>query len=87
MRCSWPCRDMGSGDGRRPRAFRIRVWGALPESRPDRLENMDIMTEWREDREPVTVLQGSAADEVDLPVVLGTLYELRRTLLSVEAIE
>ena len=63
MRCSWPCRDMGSENGHRQRTYRIRVQGALASSRTDRLEGMCILTEWRDDRQPVTVLQGSLMDE------------------------
>lgn len=86
MRCSWPCRDMGSENMQWPCNYRIGVKGVLASSWPHRLGGMDITIEWRDDRGPVTVLQGSLMDEEDLSAVLETLYGMQLPLLSVEAV-
>ena len=87
MRCSWPCRDMGSANMQWPCTYRIGVKGVLASSWPGRTGGMENTIEWREDGEPVTVLQGSLMDEAALSGVLETLYELHLPLLSVEAVE
>ncbi len=87
MRCSWPCRDMGSENIEWPCTYRIRLEGELPSNWPDRLGRMGIAIELHQGGRPVTVLQCSLMDEEDLSAVLETLYGMQLPLQSVEAVE
>ncbi len=87
MRCSWPCRDMGSENIEWPCTYRIRLEGELPSNWPDRLGRMGIAIELHQGGRPVTVLQCSLMDEEDLSAVLETLYGMHLLLLSMEAVE
>ena len=87
MRCSWPCRDMGGQDKQGPCSYRIRLEGELSSSLSDRLGGTVITIEWREGREPVTVLLSSPMAEAALAEVLRTLFQQRLTVLSVEGNE
>ncbi len=86
MRCSWPCRDVGSESMQWPRTYRIRLEGELPSNWPDRLGRMCIAIELHQGGRPVTVLQCSLMDEEDLSAVLEALYGMHLLLLSVEAV-
>ena len=84
MRCSWPCRDMGSESTQWPRTYRIRLEGELPSNWPDRLGRMGIAIELHQGGRPVTVLQCWLMDEEDLSAVLETLSGMHLPLQSVE---
>jgi hypothetical protein len=68
----------------RPGTYRIRIQGSLDESRTHSLGGMTISTNARGDPEQVTTLVGWLTDQASLAGVLHALYNLQRTLLSVE---
>jgi hypothetical protein len=70
----------------RPGNYRICVQGVLDESWSDRLGGMRITTSSGENQKSVTILSGRMVDQAALAGVLNTLYELHKTLLSVEYI-
>jgi hypothetical protein len=64
--------------------YRIRVQGSLDEYWAHSLGGMTITTNARGDPEHVTTLVGWLTDQASLAGVLHALYNLQRTLLSVE---
>ena len=72
----------------RPGNYRIRVLGSLDESWSDRLGGLRITDCTLKDQEgPVTELEGEVRDQAELAGILGSLYELHYTLVSVEMLE
>ena len=66
--------------------YRIVVEGYLDPSYSDRVAGMTISVTERDDRKPITTLNGSVNDQTELSGVLETLYSLHLTLLSVESV-
>ena len=65
-------------------SYRIRVLGELDKKWSDRLGGMSITIECQEKQQSVTTLVGPLRDQAALAGVLGTLYELHHSVLSVE---
>jgi hypothetical protein len=70
-----------------PATYRIRVQGKQDESWFDRLGNMAITPDTKEDKPPVTILVGHLPDQAALSGVLNTLYDMNLPLLSVENLD
>jgi hypothetical protein len=68
----------------RPGTYRIRIQGSFDESWTHSLGGMTITTNARGDAKQVTTLVGWLTDQASLAGVLHALYNLQRTLLSVE---
>jgi hypothetical protein len=68
----------------RPGTYRIRIQGSFDESWTHSLGGMTITTNARGDPEQVTTLVGWLTDQASLAGVLHALYDLQRTLLSLE---
>jgi hypothetical protein len=67
-----------------PARYRVCVRGYLERSWSRRLGGMEITTAGREDKEPVTTLDGWLVDQAALLGVLNALYGMHLPLLSVE---
>lgn len=67
--------------------YRIRVAGRLSASYSGQLEGMNITETSFNDGENQTVLVGRLSDQAALYGVLGTLYELRLPIVSVDFME
>ena len=71
----------------RPGKYRIRVQGFLDEGWSDRLGGMAISTSGEGSQGQITMLVGQLRDQAELMGVLDTLYELHRSILTVEHLE
>jgi len=67
-----------------PATYRISVQGYLEDVWSDRLANMTITNDIREEQAPVSTLTGRVRDQAELVGVLNGLYELRMPILSME---
>ena len=67
-----------------PATYSIHVEGILDKSWSERLAGMTIKAIKRKNLPPVTMLSGRLPDQAELLAVLNALYNLRRTLMTVE---
>jgi len=69
-----------------PGAYRIRVEGHLDEEMSDLLGGMVITRAFTLEQKPITILVGQLRDQAALAGVLNDLYEMHRTLITVESL-
>ena len=70
-----------------PAIYRIRVQAHLGGSWLGRLGGMVITSAFKENEQPVTILEGLLLDQAALSGVLNALHELHLPLLSVECLD
>jgi hypothetical protein len=64
----------------------IRVQGCLEEVWSDRLANMTITMDLKDQKAPVSMLQGRIRDQSELVGVLNGLYQMRVPILSMDVL-
>lgn len=69
-----------------PATYLIHVQGCLDEVWSDRLANMTISMDLKDDQAPVSILQGRIEDQAELLGVLDGLFQLRVPILFMEVI-
>ena len=69
----------------KPAIYKIMVKGELNEDFSMRLGGMQISSEQRHGRYPVSVLIGKLSDQAELSGILNALYEMHLMVLSVQA--
>lgn len=69
-----------------PATYLIYVQGCLDEVWSDRLANMTIKMELKDEQAPVTILQGRIRDQAELLGVLNGLYQMRVPILFIDVI-
>ena len=69
-----------------PGTYRIRVEGHIGEQMADLLGGMIITRAFTSDKRPMTILVGQLRDQAALAGVLNELYEMHRTLITVESL-
>lgn len=67
--------------------YQIRVQGCLEEVWSDRLANMTITMDLKDQQVPVSILQGMIRDQSELLGVLNGLYTMRVPILSLEILD
>ena len=67
--------------------YRIRVQGCLEEVWSDRLANMTITMDLKDQLAPVSILQGMIRDQSELLGVLNGLNMMRVSILSLEILD
>ena len=70
----------------KPAIYKIMVKGELNEDFSMRLGGMQISSEQRHGRYPVSVLIGKLSDQAELSGILNTLYEMHYIVLSVQVL-
>ena len=70
----------------KPAIYKIMVKGELNEDFSMRLGGMQISSEQRHGRYPVSVLIGKLSDQAELSGILNALYEMHLMVLSVQAL-
>ena len=70
-----------------PAIYRIHVQGCLEEVWSDRLANMTITMDLKDQQVPVSILQGMIRDQSELLGVLNGLYTMRVPILSLEILD
>jgi translation initiation factor 1 (eIF-1/SUI1) len=71
----------------KPMKIKIMVQGEIGAYWSERLANMQITIERRQNRKPISVLTGLLDSHADLRSVLNLLYDLHLSILSVENID
>ncbi len=69
----------------KPAIYKIIVKGELNEDYSMRLGGMQITSEQKRGRYPVSVLIGKLSDQAELSGILNALYEMHLMVLSVQA--
>ena len=67
--------------------YQIRVQGCLEEVWSDRLANMTITMDLKDQLVPVSILQGMIKDQSELLGVLNGLYTMQVPILSLEVLD
>ena len=70
----------------KPAIYKIMVKGELNEDFSMRLGGMQISSEQRHGRYPVSVLIGKLSDQAELSGILNALYEMHLMVLSVQVL-
>jgi hypothetical protein len=70
----------------KPAIYKIMVKGELNEDYSMRLGGMQITSEQRLGRYPVSILIGMLSDQAELSGILNALYEMHLMVLSVQAL-
>lgn len=66
--------------------YRIRVEGHIDDEMSDLLSGMVITRAFTSEKKPMTILVGPLRDQAALAGVLNGLYEMHRTLITVESL-
>ena len=67
-----------------PGLYRIRIQGHLDDGFSDYLGGMVITRAFTAQKKPMTILVGQLRDQAALSGVLNELYDMRKSLISVE---
>ena len=67
--------------------YQIRVQGCLEEVWSDRLANMTITMDLKDQLAPISLLKGLIRDQSELLGVLNGLYQMRVPILSLEILD
>ena len=67
--------------------YQIRVQGCLEEVWSDRLANMTITMDLKDQHVPMSILKGMIRDQSELLGVLNGLYQMRVPILSLEVLD
>ena len=67
--------------------YQIRVQGCLEDVWSDRLANMTISMDLKDQHVPMSILKGLIRDQSELLGVLNGLYQMRVPILSLEVLD